>query len=372
MKNIKVVFAIPGAVLGGVERHLARQLRYFDRAAFDISILIVFGEGGVPPGLFPGDVHVYRSNLGGFKDIGGLLRLARLLRDINPDIVVSSAFNANAVFRVLKPFFRYTALPREHNLYPDKRFMHRLADRLLSYCSPTVVAVSEAVADASAESAGIPRRKFTVIQNGIDLAEVQSFKAAHPDLVALKRSLGYEGRRVMMTVGRLRPQKNHKLMIRAFAKFKRESGDRDFLLAIVGAGGEKDALVREAKERGVEAGVRFAESHLPFEHYRIADFFLLTSEREGFPNVVLEALAFGVPVISSPLPGVVECVQNGINGYIAGAAENEFATALTKAAALDERALQGMRAECVKVAEEYRMEKNVHRYEELFRKLRGA
>lgn len=371
-KKRKIVFSIPSAVVGGIENHLARQLRLFDREQYEVSVILLFSKSKILlRDILPEHVNVYEFSFKNIYDFSNLQKLGKLLKKLDPEIVVTSAFDANAIFRILKPRFRYIVIPRLHNLYPDQPLHLRIFDKILSTFTPTIVAVSEDVADYAARRTWIPRKKFTVIPNGIDLVETNSFRKTYKEKEELLEELGLsKENKIILNVGRLRAQKNLKLAIDAFAHFKKEAKDNKTQFIIVGDGGEKEALQKRVKEMGVEDSVMFLGLHKnTFKFYMIADMFLLTSIREGFPNVLLESMAFGVPFISTRVPGATEAIIDGWNGFLAESTAEDLAGKIEALVDVSQEEAEQYRKKCLETAEKYSMENNVRRYKDLFSKL---
>ena len=117
----------------------------------------------------------------------------------------------------------------------------------------------------------------------------------------------------MLSVGQLIPQKGFELVIRAIARLPEAT------LAIVGEGPEAAALKRLAERLGIGGRVRFLGA-MPQERlaavYNAADVLVLASAREGYPNVLLEALACGTPVVATAVGGVPEIVRDSVAGRL--------------------------------------------------------
>jgi glycosyltransferase involved in cell wall biosynthesis len=151
-----------------------------------------------------------------------------------------------------------------------------------------------------------------------------------PDGATLRRSLRLDAKRVVLTVARLVPIKNIALLIDAFAILRQTLGDAHLL--IVGDGPEANALRHRAGALGIADAVTFAGS-VPFEQtptfYRSADVFALSSTFDNSPNVVLEAMASGLPVVTTAVGGVGDFVANRVGGLIVPPDDPEaFASAL--------------------------------------------
>jgi glycosyltransferase involved in cell wall biosynthesis len=177
---------------------------------------------------------------------------------------------------------------------------HRLAHAL--------VAVSIGVADDLAAFSGISRDRISVIYNPLLTRSM-----AAPDSVAAESVWGgWRGPRII-TVGRLIPQKNHALLIRAFKKIL---AMHDARLLILGVGELSEATAAVARAGGVADKVLMpGETFDPTPFCRSADLFVLSSDHEGFGIVIIEALACGVPVVSTDCrSGPSEILENGRYG----------------------------------------------------------
>jgi glycosyltransferase involved in cell wall biosynthesis len=116
-------------------------------------------------------------------------------------------------------------------------------------------------------------------------------------------------------VANLRHYKGHPQVLEAVALVA--SSHADFRLVLVGDGVESDALKRQAHELGIERNVVFAGRRRDAPELMPAfDFSLLGSSQEGFPNVIMESLAHGVPVVSTAVGGVKELITDGVDGLL--------------------------------------------------------
>lgn len=204
-----------------------------------------------------------------------------------------------------KPFI-VTARGSDINLvarYAVPRRMIRSAARNAA----GLVAVSEALRDAMT-SLDIPAQKIVVIRNGVDL---QLFAPKNRERA--REALGLVGPQVLLTVGNLVENKGHHLVVEALRDLP------DCELVVVGEGEQRRSLGILAKELGVSERVRIVgrvpQTELP-EFYSAADAVVLASSREGLPNVVLEALACGTPVVATRVGGIPEVVGSPEAGLL--------------------------------------------------------
>jgi teichuronic acid biosynthesis glycosyltransferase TuaC len=193
-----------------------------------------------------------------------------------------------------------TARGTDVNLLPEYRVPRRLV-RWAAAQAAGMVTVSEVLRGRLIEL-GVPGSRIQVLRNGVDLDLF-----APRDRAAARRELGLEAAGpVLLSVGWLAPQKGFDLVIRAAAALP------DTLLIIVGEAAEKAVLQRLARKLHVDGRVRFLGT-MPQQRlatvYNAADVLVLASAREGLPNVVLEALACGTPVVATAVGGVPEIVR---------------------------------------------------------------
>ncbi|HEY3911025.1 MAG TPA: glycosyltransferase [Stellaceae bacterium] len=187
-----------------------------------------------------------------------------------------------------------------------------------------LVAVSRGLKDRLVALGTAPER-VRVLRNGVDLA---LFRPAERE--AARRRLGFS-RPTLLAVGNLVPLKRHRLMVEALALLP----DAD--LAIVGDGPERNAIAALAKARGVSGRLRLLgrlpQHQLP-EIYSAADLLLLVSTHEGWPNVLLESMACGTPVMVSDFAGAGDIVAAPMAGRIvAGVTPGRLAAAIGDALA---------------------------------------
>ncbi len=213
------------------------------------------------------------------------------------------------------------------NLYPRLRGIRPLIRKNLEACRHLICVCSGL--QAAALELGTPPEKTSVIGNGVD---VQRFRRR--DREEARRRLGLPpAGRILLSVGHLTARKGFDLVLEAFAGLP----DPDLLLVIAGEGEEKESLAKRAESLGLLGRVRFPGAvlnrDLP-DWYSAADLFVLASSREGWPNVLCEAQAMGLPVVATRVWGVPEIVDHPSVGLLV---EERSVEALR--AALD-RALQ--------------------------------
>jgi len=192
---------------------------------------------------------------------------------------------------------------------------HGLPRRWMRWASRVAsasIGVSQALVERMREL-GLASPRQLVLRNGVD---VERFHAPS-DRTALRTRLGVEGSPLMVSVGNLVPLKGHHLAIEALSLLRAEG--LDARLCIIGAGPLRDELQALSVRLGLGDVVRFPGA-LPQQElaawYGAADMLLLASEREGWPNVLLESMACGTPVVATAVGGIPEIVKTPQTGRL--------------------------------------------------------
>lgn len=213
------------------------------------------------------------------------------------------------------------------NLYPTFGPIRTRIQQNLAACRH-LICVCASLRDMAVEL-GMPSEKTSVIGNGVD---VDLFRKSDPGEARRKLGLPPSGR-ILLSVGHMTARKGFDLVLEAFARLT----GPDLFLAIAGDGEERKALERQAEALGLRGRVFFPGAvlnrDLP-DWYSAADLFVLASSREGWPNVLCEAQAIGLPVVATRVWGVPEIVDSPSLGILV---EERSAEALRRAL---EQALQ--------------------------------
>jgi len=184
-----------------------------------------------------------------------------------------------------------------------------------------IVAVSDALKRAIVKL-GVQPDRIAVLRNGVDLDLFRPM-----DRHEARRALGIDEGKVVVSVGNLAPEKGHDLFVDAVAALP------GLEALIVGAGPERKRLLERIAQGSAAGRLRILDE-MPQDRLRLvynaADALLLPSMREGWPNVLLEALACGTPVIAADVGGVGEIVADPIVGRVVGTRDaGAFAGALS-------------------------------------------
>jgi glycosyltransferase involved in cell wall biosynthesis len=259
------------------------------------------------------------------------LRMVTTVRRLSPDVLNVHSPLAGTVLRVILRLYRKRPrlVSTVHSVYvPTPAVSDRvttslsmLIDRLTRGLDDQTVAVSSLVARSSGVRGA---RRLATRVHGVDVAE-QKFWSARSGV--LRREFGVPaGRFLMVCVANLRAPKNHRLLIQAAAEIMKERPDAILLLA--GDGPLRKEIVNDIRRRGIGDHVRVLGS-VPHARRLVAaaDLLVLSSHYEGLPVVIMEALAAGVPVVSTKVGGIPDVVTSGVNGILTEPGSAEALTA---------------------------------------------
>ncbi|RLD15755.1 hypothetical protein DRI50_03505 [candidate division KSB1 bacterium] len=218
----------------------------------------------------------------------------------------------------------------EHGTF-HKDFKRRIIQKLFFNWADYLLTVSGVLADEISSAIGIKRSKFHTIFNGVD---VQKFAPDAQKRAFYRRELGFtEGDFVIGTVGRPKPVKNQKLMIRALKELLPKFPTAHFV--VIGdtpLDSRKENLQSLAKELNISEHVHFLGIKQDIPGYlNMFDLFVLPSLSEGCSNVLQEAMATGLPIVASNVGGNPELIQHEENGLLFDVHDlNDFVQQLTR------------------------------------------
>jgi glycosyltransferase involved in cell wall biosynthesis len=295
-KKKKIIFLLPTLFQGGGERVVSELSLCFSSrmevviVVFEEKITYPFGGRIVSLGV------PLSTNLiaGAYLFFIRLLRLCRVLAKEKPDYVISLAASANilSLLAAKNPIVHVDIFISEAR----KGFRGAVFKMLVRFLFPRagrIVAVSQDIAQDLVSTFRIPAEKIQVIHNPIDIAKIE--KRGQESLQPHYEEIFQHP--VVITMGRLRPQKGQWHLIRAFAEVKKSI--KDAKLILLGEGPLQKELKDLTKKLGVQSDVYFLGwQENPFAFLKRSNVFVLSSLWEGLPDVLLEALACGLPAVS--------------------------------------------------------------------------
>jgi len=309
IKNKILVGIIHQLTMGGAERMMVNILNHFAKEGEEVHLIIFKNIGSLKELLEP-SIIIHDLDASSVKQSipKCLLELYRL----KPDTVFSGIGHVNialapfiSMMRMFLPHTRWVSretnivsMQNKHSKYPQVfDWLYRRVYKNYD----VIIAQSEDMRNDLQLNYPSSAAKTIVINNPIDIDRVEML------------SNEFDFKKInLVNIGILRKTKRHDLMLQTLAKLP-----VNYNLLLVGDGEEEKCLKDLAEELGITDRVTF-EGHKtnPYPYMKKADLFILTSEHEGFPNVLLEANALGLPVIAFACPGgITEIVKNGRNGF---------------------------------------------------------
>ncbi len=306
-----ILYVITDLHVGGVPLHLCRLALETQRRGFRTTVVSLAPAGPVADSLREGGITVRSCEARGAWDIGVFLRLVDIIRHGRPDLVHAMLFHANlaarwaghaagiAPDRILCEI-QTVEVERRWHLWVD-RFAHE-GCRLTIGNSPSVI-------EHLATHAGIPRDRLRLVRGGIDTKRIADATAL--DRAALDMPLGAF---LWLWVGRLDPVKGLGLLWRAFSQVDRGSNPQ---LLLVGEGPMRAQYEAEVESLRLTERVHFlgVRSDVPALLHMV-DGFVFPSRTEGLPNALLEAMAAGLPIITTDVPGCRDLIEHDRTGLL--------------------------------------------------------
>jgi len=329
----RVLFVIPSLAGGGAERVAVQILNALDRGRWDRSLFLYERAGPFLADVSP-DITLESADAS--SRIGQWRALRRFIRKARPDVVVAflsywsaltatraAGVGAKVVFAIGTPVGAFLTDRDYRWSQPWNRRVFTTVMRTACALADRIIATSTGVADDLIASVGAAAARIRVVHNPVDVMEVVS--AAREPIDSADEARWQ--RPVIVAAGRLAEAKNYPLLIDAFAILRRRTPATLFIL---GTGDE------EARLRALIAAHGLADSgHLcgfrrnPWSYMARADVFALSSHYEGFGNVLVEAMACGVPVVATRSAGTLEVITPGTDGLLVDQHEPDaFAGAL--------------------------------------------
>jgi len=295
-KRKKIVFGIPCFGYGGAEFMLKELILNLDKELFDIYVITKYGDNGteIEKVLKENNIIVIYSNCKKGFSLKFLFKCHQELKRIKPDIIhthlgIIIYFLPYIYLNKCKCFHTVHNIPQKdgkriYNFFYKKKVM--------------LIGISETIAQMIREFYNI-KYSIPVIYNPVNLCKFKEILPAK-----------YNNTITLIIVARLCLQKNHKLLLEAFSKIIKENVQ----LKIVGDGPLKNELIEYASNLGISKKVEFLGQRDDIVYLlKSSDIFVLSSLWEGLPLSVLEAMAAGLPIISTDVGGVKDIVKdNGI------------------------------------------------------------
>lgn len=318
VKQKKLAIFLPNMGGGGAERVALNLANSWITMGFDVDLVLLKAEGPLLD-MLPPDIRVVDLQTSSLLNL--VIKLANYLRRHQPDALLACMWPLT-VIAVISRFIGHKKcrlVLAEHTtwstapLYKRKipRLIIRLTMRLLFPRADHVLAVSKGATDDLEKIAMLPPGIISTMYN-----PVVGLAKPSVDTPTTPRGWCQGNHRRILAVGNLKGIKDFGTLLQAFEQLTRQGVNAHLL--ILGEGECRGALESQAVDLGISSRVHmfgFVADTSPY--YRHAELFVLSSKGEGLPNVIIEALASGTPVVSTDCPsGPREILENGRYGRL--------------------------------------------------------
>lgn len=299
---MKILFTDTTLLHGGAERVIALLSNELVRRGYEIEVLLYYDK----PIWYNLDKNVKILNDEHFIGKAGVMRhiafRRKYFKKSDADIIVSF-LAPNNMINIISTFFTSKIIivadrndprktPVNNILRFVRNFLYRFADGIVLQSTNNKEYFSKNV-----------QKKSEIIFNPVDVGEYN------------RSALLTEKKDEIVSVGRLINQKNPFMLMDAYKKILNQHPT--YVLTYLGEGDLMDSLKKHAEDLGIAGRVNFLGAvKNVFEYIRFSKLYVMTSDYEGMPNALIEAMCIGVPVVSTKVSGAVDLIAEGVNGRL--------------------------------------------------------
>lgn len=327
MKN-KILHIITSIDNGGAENHL-KELILSQVNIYSVFLIYFKGNNYHRQNLEKRGVKIIKLNFikkNIFLFILNFFKLVRIYKKINPEIIHCHLWLSEIYGILLKIFFmkKFNLIITKHldsyifEASFGRRFFFNglFFEKIIIKYSDHIIFISKSVRNYFLKNIYLTKKKFSVIHYGID---IQNFRKI--DLkklsVLFKKNHVNKNTKIIGCVARHVEQKNIEMLINSYAKFSKDNPQFPSKLIIIGRGKLTNNLKTLARQLMINKKIIWISYTKQINlYYKLFDVFCLTSKYEGFGLVLLEALAFGLPIVATKSGSIPEIIKNKKNGYL--------------------------------------------------------
>jgi glycosyltransferase involved in cell wall biosynthesis len=351
---------------GGAARTLLNIINNLDREKFTPILVTLNFEGSYENNLAE-DVALIK--LPSKRLSRSVFSLANIIRKQKIDIIFSTIPRVNTIAIAAKivSFSKVKSVVREADNLGGTRLenLKLIGFGLVYKMSDQIISLSEGVKANLIKRYKIKENSIKVIYNPVDLYKIDE-NIIEGKLEKKDSSYFVNDKKIIITAGRLVEQKDHETLLKAFHLLRKDINSR---LIILGDGPLKDTLLKQASDLQISEDVTFVGfKSNPYIYFAKADLFALTSIHEGFSHVIAEALAVGLPVVSTNCKsGPEEVLNYGEYGSLVNVGDyKQLAEEMRKILSLNKEDLQQLKQKGLARARHFEANVIVKEYEKIF------
>ncbi len=323
----KILFLIPTLRIGGGAERVLSSITQKLSEKYEIHILTIFHFNNLYP--FSGKYYSLKENLHFGRLVFRIFKLYKMIRIISPDIIISFLEFTNTWISFVKLIFN-VKIPLIVSVRSNPNLFYSGTTRYYKFLIKffysskivnAIIPVTNEIKKILIIDYGIDKNKLKTIHNGVDIELIKQL--AQGEIIDFKE-IFYDNELIkFITIGSLKEVKGHKYLITAFSKVVKNIPNSK--LIIIGEGPLRKELELLIKELALSNDIiLMGRKKNPYKYLSNTNIFILSSITEGFPNVLIEAMALGLPIISTNCEtGPKEILQDGKYGILVKIKDSE-------------------------------------------------
>lgn len=299
--------------IGGLELQVLELIRNINKNKFTIFCCPLWKKMALLDEFNKAGATIVRIQKSNSYDIRIIPKLIKFIKFNNIDILHTWIFTANSWGRFAGILANVPSIIcSERNEEHWKKIIHKSIDYLLSLKTEKIIANSKRVENFLINKEKINRKKIDVIYNGVDF---DRFSSINKEEIRKTLTRVKKNNVVIGTIANFNPQKDYRNLLKALSYVYQKK--KNISLLVIGKGNLEAEIKKHVKKLQLENIVTFLGRVKNVEDVlHTMDIFVLASEREGFANVILEAMASSLPVVATNVGGNSEAIIDNNTGYI--------------------------------------------------------